>query len=254
MINLSNSPPSSNEQAQQILSNISQEKLLQIVSMVLAQRSRFYAQVIVADIQNLSSLKTTLNQNTNPKFAENLSSIPINNNSPKPNIPISPPNGNGNGNPQNNYRPEITKPSAISPSVSQQNQVTSKPKTLNIEEILIDLVVQQTGYPEDSITPDLKLLDDLNLDSIKAGELIANAAKECGVAGEIEPSSLANATLQDVAEAIRSEMPTIEAPEPIKSKSVSKVASKVQTVDKTTSSLNSDWVRNFAVEYVTNWR
>ncbi|MFO0052519.1 MAG: phosphopantetheine-binding protein, partial [Dolichospermum sp.] len=76
--------------------------------------------------------------------------------------------------------------------------------TINVETILIDLVVQQTGYPSSSITLDLKLLDDLSLDSIKAGQLIAEVSKKCGVVGEIDAYSLANASLKDITEVIKS--------------------------------------------------
>ena len=49
----------------------------------------------------------------------------------------------------------------------------------------------------------MRLLDDLNLDSIKAADLIAIAAKEAGVSGEIDPSTLANSTLGELLEALQ---------------------------------------------------
>jgi hypothetical protein len=69
------------------------------------------------------------------------------------------------------------------------------------------------------------------------------------VAGEIDPSSLANASLKDVAEVINSIMPVVETPDPIK-----KLALKRSMEEKTTSNLNSPWVRDFSVEYVTEAR
>jgi acyl carrier protein len=77
----------------------------------------------------------------------------------------------------------------------------------NLSEILVDLVVEQTGYPKESIGLELKLLDDLNLDSIKAGEVIASAAKEWGLAGQLDPLTLVNASLQEVIEVIESAIP-----------------------------------------------
>ncbi len=74
----------------------------------------------------------------------------------------------------------------------------------SVEFLLADLIVQQTGYVKESITAELRLLDDLNLDSIKAGEIVAEAAKLYGVAGKIDPPALANATIQEIAETIRS--------------------------------------------------
>lgn len=70
------------------------------------------------------------------------------------------------------------------------------------ERILLELVSARTGFPIDSLRTSMRLLDDLNLDSIKAGELVANAAKACGVAGSIDPAALANATLTDIARAL----------------------------------------------------
>ena len=79
---------------------------------------------------------------------------------------------------------------------------------LRIENILVNLIAQQTGFPQESITLQIRLLDDLNLDSIKAGEVIATAAREVGVAGQVDPTSLANATIQEIAEALRMVAPT----------------------------------------------
>ncbi|WP_256871718.1 type I polyketide synthase [Nostoc sp. TCL26-01] len=79
--------------------------------------------------------------------------------------------------------------------------------TVSIENLLVNLIAQQTGFPQESITLQIRLLDDLNLDSIKAGEVIATVAREVGVAGLIDPTTLANATIQEVAEALRAATP-----------------------------------------------
>ena len=64
---------------------------------------------------------------------------------------------------------------------------------------LIQLVADHTDYPPDSIGLEMRLLDDLNLDSIKAGEIIAAAGKACGVGGLVDPAPLLNATLGTIA-------------------------------------------------------
>jgi acyl transferase domain-containing protein/pimeloyl-ACP methyl ester carboxylesterase len=70
-----------------------------------------------------------------------------------------------------------------------------------IEARLIALVAEQTGFPADGIAGDARLLDDLNLDSIKAAELVTAAAQEHRV--ELpDPSEFANATLNEVAQAL----------------------------------------------------
>lgn len=158
--------------------------------------------------------------------------------------------------------------------IAQQIPVNSQPLSLSLEAILIDLVVQQTEYPRDSITLDAKLLDDLNLDSIKGAELVAAMASQCGVAGQIDPSSLANASLQEILEVFRpligeqtnnnysnnrQQLPKTE----IKQNSPQLTTSKASTaltnqpvslsqVNKTKLPLGdlNPWVRNFVIEYV----
>jgi len=96
---------------------------------------------------------------------------------------------------------KVPKPAPIPDAAASHYQASS------IENLLVSLIAQQTGFPQESITPEIRLLDDLNLDSIKAGEVLASAAKEFGVAGKIDPASYANAAIQEVAEAIRIAMP-----------------------------------------------
>ena len=168
-------------------SNLSpNDELVQLLSTYFSQRGSFLAKVIQADL------------NTSPHFAN----VYRNGNGKAKTHHL---NGNGNGKakisiPNSNGHSQPTL--AVPPTPVQPTQ--------NVESILINLVVEQTGYPEQSINLDLKLLDDLNLDSIKAGELVAAAAKKCGVAGEIDPSSLANATLKEVAEVLRKASPQAE--------------------------------------------
>lgn len=67
-----------------------------------------------------------------------------------------------------------------------------------VSDTLIHFVEKLTGFNKDSIQLNLRLLDDLNLDSIKAAELIAEVAKSLGVAGEIEPAQYSNKTLEEI--------------------------------------------------------
>jgi enediyne polyketide synthase len=201
--------------------NLANEELVELLSKYFAQRGQFLAQVIRADLQSMYHLNSSKNGN-----------------------------GNGNGTKKAvcqeiiNSKAEI-QPVKIPKPVQPIQPVTQASR--NVEAILVDLVVWQTGYPRESIGLELKLLDDLNLDSIKAGELVAAAAKECGVAGQIDPSALANASLQEVAEIIHSAMPAVPALiQP--AISVNHAAIQLQPQE------NTNWVRNFAVEYVAQAR
>jgi len=60
------------------------------------------------------------------------------------------------------------------------------------------MIVAATGFPRETLTPDLRLLDDLNLDSIKSGDLVAGYAEKLGIAGQTDPASLANATISEI--------------------------------------------------------
>jgi enediyne polyketide synthase len=66
--------------------------------------------------------------------------------------------------------------------------------------LLVALAAELTGFLAETIPLGARLLDDLNLDSIKAAELVARAADELGVAGELDPADFANATLAEVAQ------------------------------------------------------
>jgi enediyne polyketide synthase len=64
------------------------------------------------------------------------------------------------------------------------------------------LVHQVTGFASESISLQARLLDDLNLDSIKAGDLLVRLAREAGVRWPDHPSVLANASLEEILAAV----------------------------------------------------
>ncbi len=96
---------------------------------------------------------------------------------------------------------------------------------------LLALVSRMTGFPIDSISLDHRLLDDLNLDSIKAGELVAKAVRLYHAPGAIDPSTLANSSLKEIYDLIKldSQLPSGSAP---------------------LAAARDAWVRNFTIKYV----
>ncbi|MBW2737260.1 MAG: SDR family NAD(P)-dependent oxidoreductase [Deltaproteobacteria bacterium] len=93
----------------------------------------------------------------------------------------------------------------IKPSVETKAHDVSTPalksKTVTREEmtsVLFSLVKDITGYPVDSLLPEMRLLDDLNLDSIKAVDLVMKAAKKTGLENEVDLAGNANATLSEI--------------------------------------------------------
>ncbi len=74
---------------------------------------------------------------------------------------------------------------------------------------LVDMVSEITGFPKASINLSMRLLDDLNLDSIKAGDLIARLSAEAGDSGRVDASSLANASLDQVVDQVAAGLKSI---------------------------------------------
>ena len=103
------------------------------------------------------------------------------------------------------------KPSLDTPAPDGTRKAESNPPLLvesassddGVEATIVDIIQERTGFPRDTLTPELRLLDDLNMDSIKAGDIIATAARRLGALGPIDPASLADATIADVVAAVR---------------------------------------------------
>ena len=68
----------------------------------------------------------------------------------------------------------------------------------NIFDLLVKLIHDIRGFDEDSISLGSRLLDDLNLDSIKAADVISQAARTLGIGGQLDPSKLSNNTLGEI--------------------------------------------------------
>ena len=93
----------------------------------------------------------------------------------------------------------------IKPSVETKTHDVRAPalksKTVTREDmksVLFSVTKDITGYPIDSLMPEMRLLDDLNLDSIKAADLVMKAAKKAGMEDEIDLAGNANATLSEI--------------------------------------------------------
>lgn len=78
----------------------------------------------------------------------------------------------------------------------------SLPAAQSVLEQLFAVIEQQTGFPTTTLRPEHRLLDDLHLDSIKSGELIARVAQLLDCAGHIDPLELANARLDEIAQTL----------------------------------------------------
>jgi enediyne polyketide synthase len=106
-------------------------------------------------------------------------------------------------------------------SSQQPAAITFEDKILDSQNILYGIIQKTTGFQSETLSRETRLLDDLNLDSIKAGDLIARFAQEYGIAGKLDPAALTNATLQEIIDtAMRlkheaeAESPSIQIEEP----------------------------------------
>lgn len=77
--------------------------------------------------------------------------------------------------------------------------------------ILLGLISERTGFPVESLRDDAALIDDLNLDSIKIGALLADAALKLGVQGKVDPVHLGNSKLGAVIAAFEQAQASVEA-------------------------------------------
>ncbi len=108
----------------------------------------------------------------------------------------------------------------------------------DIASLLVDLTQRMTGFDKGSISLELRLLDDLNLDSIKAAELTGEAARILGVAGHLDPSQLWGKTLGQIRDRLQ---------ELVSYQGSRKTAAPIDQVFKRYQ--RKTWVRNFSVEF-----
>jgi enediyne polyketide synthase len=92
-------------------------------------------------------------------------------------------------------------------------------------EVIYKVLADATGFEKSIFSPQMRLLDDLNLDSIKAGEIISVLKTKFEAAGEIDPIKFANATLEEIASLLGSS--------PVSTAPVAKVRASESAMEKT---------------------
>jgi enediyne polyketide synthase len=205
--------------------SVSPQVVSQVVFDYLSQRGQFLAEVIRADLQTLPFLPSQNNNavNNNKEDVEAISRVRL-------------------------------APRAIAPEVTLPSHAPKA--SVSIPNILLELVEQRTGFPRETLSLDLRLLSDLNLDSIKAAEFVAEAAKYAGVAGRLDPSKFANATLTEVADALQQlcqEASILNQPQQLASSLPKTTNGKAIFATKSASLTNQEensWARNFIIQYV----
>ncbi|MBI3798495.1 MAG: SDR family NAD(P)-dependent oxidoreductase, partial [Deltaproteobacteria bacterium] len=105
--------------------------------------------------------------------------------------------GNGAAN-------ELTAPLALTAKPVQATEPAREEANADKESLLtfaIEWIARRTGYPTASISPEMRLRDDLNLDSIKAGELVLILGRKLKREVSADSGVFANARLDALIEA-----------------------------------------------------
>jgi enediyne polyketide synthase len=76
----------------------------------------------------------------------------------------------------------------------------------------LDWIARRTGFPQAAITPEKRLRDDLNLDSIKVAELVVLLAQKLRLRFDADPAAVANGRIGDVIDLVLAKGRPSEAP------------------------------------------
>ncbi|MEQ1568319.1 MAG: beta-ketoacyl synthase N-terminal-like domain-containing protein, partial [Myxococcota bacterium] len=93
-------------------------------------------------------------------------------------------------------------PVAVAPAAPVTVAPVAEPLAGDVLAALLDEVTARTGFTRASVSPDHRLRDELNLDSIKASEIVATIARRAGVADRVDPAQLASHPLAEIARAL----------------------------------------------------
>ncbi|MCP4148030.1 MAG: SDR family NAD(P)-dependent oxidoreductase [bacterium] len=81
-------------------------------------------------------------------------------------------------------------------------------KQVQADRVLLDLIEKITGFPQDTLKMEYRLLDDLNLDSIKAADLLSRASGTLQIESKApDLSKYANASLSEITDVLQQLMP-----------------------------------------------
>ena len=112
-------------------------------------------------------------------------------------------------------------------------------------QLVLTLAAKATGFSADQINLNLRLLDDLNLDSIKADSLIVDACAQLGVAGQVDPAEFAGLTLGEIAGKLGAMVsPAAPAERP------QAAADRTVVLPSAAPATGNDWVRSFEMRLV----
>ncbi|MFJ8105701.1 SDR family oxidoreductase [Streptomyces sp. NPDC096132] len=100
-------------------------------------------------------------------------------------------------------RPEVTPAMpelAVAPAPVPEPEPAPAGDT-DVEQVVLEIISERTGYPVDMIEPDLDLEADLSIDSIKRAEIAGELARRLGAGAGADLTSMDDAELEELAKA-----------------------------------------------------
>jgi enediyne polyketide synthase len=85
---------------------------------------------------------------------------------------------------------------------------SSTPAYIDTRGALLDAICQHTGFPVDTLSDDLRMIDDLHMDSIKTVQVVVDVAIAIGYAGDFDPADIANSTLGEIVQELDARIAT----------------------------------------------
>ncbi len=134
---------------------------------------------------------------------------------------------------------------AAAPAGLHESKSDNATETFSVESMIdyaIEWISQRTGFPRSAIQPEMKLRDDLNLDSIKVGELVYNVSRKLKKQVPADPSGYANAQLATLINVIQNDFKDIEESQPISTITSVTGAPAIPSL--------GEWIRTFQIENV----
>ncbi|MCK5831706.1 MAG: type I polyketide synthase, partial [Methylococcales bacterium] len=116
----------------------------------------------------------------------------------------------------------------------------------NVFNLFVVAIADKTGFEEDSITSNLNMLNDLNLDSIKAGEIISNIALDLGVSEHVDPVDFVDVTVGEIADTLECLLPDNDSDQRKQHLSNDNIINHSPTL------LSDSWVRSFSLNVEEN--
>ncbi|NNE17330.1 MAG: SDR family NAD(P)-dependent oxidoreductase, partial [Myxococcales bacterium] len=117
---------------------------------------------------------------------------------------------------------------------------SSLPPYVDAKSVFLDVLQKQTGFPIEALTDDLRMVDDLHMDSIKTVQVVVDAAVALGYAGDFDPTELVNSTLGEIAQDLERRMASAK---------TSRSGSISPTRAAAISESYPSWTRGFAMEW-----